>query len=549
MFPYPFSFVSPTASGDDGFVMRVQTDISTASTGKSNDDQFLIKVQTAGGYTFDYQVDWGDSNTDSNVTGDITHTYASPGTYDVTVTGTFPNIYFFNRYDRYKVLELKNWGNIQWETMINAFYGCQNMDITATDTADMSQVASYSQAFRDCKSVTSFPNAENWVTSNTTTCSLMFYNCIENTAIDTLGWDTSNVTNFSYVFGLNRKLTSLNGSNWNFAKVTNFFTAFKDCNLLTTITGNGNWRFNTISNVNFTSMFQNCFVLDGLNTTDWNTEKIQRLDQAFRECRALQELDWSNWNLSNCISLYLAIYGCDELTTIGDVSSLDVSNVTNMGYLFGHVDKLTVDVSSWDTSSVTSLINFANNSGGSGSITGYENWDTASLVGALTAAFAYQSNAQEFPLWDASNVTSLSTLFRVSTFNNSTKTFNLKTSSTLTSCYLTFMQASSIDDLTIGSDVDWSGVTNFIYTFSNMGNLALTFPSNFDWSSGTSFQYFLNATTLSSADYNALLIDIESSNQNNNVVFDAPNCTATGAGLTARTALVNDHSWTISDNS
>ena len=111
------------------------------------------------------------------------------------------------------------------------------------------------------------------------------------------------------------------------------------------------------------------------------------------------------------------------------------------------------------------------------------------------------------------------------------------------------MQASSIDDLTIGSDVDWSGVTNFIYTFSNMGTLSLTFPSNFDWSSGTSFQYFLNATTLSSADYNALLIDIESSNQNNNVVFDAPNCTATGAGLTARTALVNDHSWTISDNS
>jgi len=62
MFPYPFSFTSPTASGDDGFVMRVQTDIATASTGKSNDDQFLIKVNTTG-YTFDYAVDWGDSKT------------------------------------------------------------------------------------------------------------------------------------------------------------------------------------------------------------------------------------------------------------------------------------------------------------------------------------------------------------------------------------------------------------------------------------------------------------------------------------------------------
>jgi len=71
--------------------------------------------------------------------------------------------------------------------MINAFWGCQNMELTATDTADMSQVTSYSQGFRDCKAVTSFPNAENWVTSNTTTCYLMFYNCIENTSIDTSG--------------------------------------------------------------------------------------------------------------------------------------------------------------------------------------------------------------------------------------------------------------------------------------------------------------------------------------------------------------------------
>ena len=167
----------------------------------------------------------------------------------------------------------------------------------------------------------------------------------------------------------------------------------------------------------------------------------------------------------------------------------------------------------------------------------------------MYGAFAYQGNAQEFPLWDASNATTLSHLFRQSTFTSSTKTFNLKTTSALTSCYLMFYQVSSIDDLTIGSDVDWSGVTNFQYTFGNMGTLALTFPSNFDWSSGTNFSTFLTGTTLSSADYNALLIDLESSNQNNSITFDAPTCVATGAGLTARTALINDHSWTFNDNS
>ena len=548
MFPYPFSFISPTASGDDGFVMRVQTDIATASTGKSNDDQFLIKVQTVG-YTFDYQVDWGDSNTDSNVTGDITHTYASPGTYDVTITGTFPNIYFFNRYDRYKVLELKNWGSNQWETMQNAFYGCQNMELTATDTADMSQVTSYSQAFRDCKSVTSFSNAENWVTSNTTTCYLMFYNCIENTAVDTSTWDTSNVTNFSYTFAKNSKLTTLDGSNWDLTKVTNFSQAFEGCYLLTTITGNGNWRFITSGNLNFTKTFDNCYVLDGLNTTNWNMERVTALSETFRDCKVLSELDLTNWDLTNCSSLRLWIYNCPELTTLGDVSSLDTSNITNMQYLFGACDKLTVDVSTWDVSNVTTLGAFANNAGGTGSITGYQNWNTPALAGDLTNAFSYQSNAQDFPLWDASNATTCSTFFRQSTFTNSTKTFNLKTTSALTNCYVMFYSVSSIDDLTIGSDVDWSGVTNFQYTFANMGTLALTFPSNFDWSSGTNFLNILTNTTLSSADYNALLIDIQSSNQNNSITFDAPTCTATGAGLTARTALINDHSWTFNDNS
>ena len=83
-------------SGDEEFIIRVKTDISTASTGKSNDDQFNINVQASGGYVFDYDVDWGDGSTDTNVTGSLVHTYAVAGEYDVKISGVFPNIYFFN---------------------------------------------------------------------------------------------------------------------------------------------------------------------------------------------------------------------------------------------------------------------------------------------------------------------------------------------------------------------------------------------------------------------------------------------------------------------
>ena len=100
-----FPVIHGGGGSDSAFIMKVQTDISTASSAKSNDDQFQIVVNGSG-YTFDYEVDWGDNSTDSGVTGNITHTYATPGVYIVKVTGTFPNIYFFNRFDRYKLLEI-----------------------------------------------------------------------------------------------------------------------------------------------------------------------------------------------------------------------------------------------------------------------------------------------------------------------------------------------------------------------------------------------------------------------------------------------------------
>jgi len=535
--------------GAEEFIMRIQTDISTASSNKSNDDQFNINVQGAG-YTFDYNVDWGDGNTDNNVTGNITHTYDSIGQYDVKISGTFPNIYFFNRFDRWKVLEIKNWGNIQWETMLNAFWGCGNMDITATDEADFSQVAVFQRAFQNCSSITSITGSSNWVTSNATNLLLAFFGCSNMTSIETTNWDTSGLTAFDAVFQSCGALTSLDGTNWDLSNVTSFADAFSNSGL-TTITGNENWRFKTTGSVSFDRFFNNCFTLDGLNTTNWNVEQVTSLSQAFRDCTSLTYLDMSNWNISNCNSLFLWIFNTPNLSAINGIEDLDVSNVSNFGYVFSQVDSLTADVSNWDVSSGVSFSNFMDGSAGSGSITGYKNWNTSSMTNTLQSAFAFSSNGDDdLPLWDATASNSLYNFFRAASPVNPTQVFNMTTSnlSASNACFGLFYQSSGINDLTIGSNVDFSNVTDFSYAFANMINLSLTFPTGFDWSSGTTFLNFLNNTNLSSADYNAILIDIENSNSNPNVSFDAPNCVATGAGLTARTALINDHGWTFNDS-
>ena len=198
--PIPWVSGGIGASGAEEFIMRIRTDVSDPSSGKSNDDQFNINVQASGGYVFDYDVDWGDTNTDTNVTGSIVHTYDAPGEYDVKISGVFPNIYFFNRFDRFKVLELKNWGNIQWETMLNAFQGCSNMEITATDVGDFTQVNNFKSAFQNCSSITSIAGSSNWINSNCTDVYLAFYGCSSMTSIETTNWDHSGCTSLTGFF-------------------------------------------------------------------------------------------------------------------------------------------------------------------------------------------------------------------------------------------------------------------------------------------------------------------------------------------------------------
>ena len=60
----------------------------TDNPGVSGDDQ--ISIPTFSGGTYDYTIDWGDGLSDSNVTGNITHTYAAAGTYQVSISGTCP---------------------------------------------------------------------------------------------------------------------------------------------------------------------------------------------------------------------------------------------------------------------------------------------------------------------------------------------------------------------------------------------------------------------------------------------------------------------------
>lgn len=137
--------------------------------------------------------------------------------YKPVPTNGFPGIYFNNVGDKLKLMEVQNWGTGRWYTFLGAFHGCNNMRITATDsaTAKTAGVSVWDRAFTTCTSLTSFPHMDMSGGVNFTSC---WNGCNNITALPgTL--DFSNGTTFTFCWTGMASLTSF-PSTYNFNKAT-----------------------------------------------------------------------------------------------------------------------------------------------------------------------------------------------------------------------------------------------------------------------------------------------------------------------------------------
>jgi hypothetical protein len=135
--------IAPTI-GYTGFTITVDTTLVGSAS-----DTFIIPKPGSGVYN--YTVNWGDGNIETNVLNtDHSHTYSVGGIYTIQIFGTFPQIRFNNLGDRLKLLSIDNWGNIAWSSMDRAFFGCEVMIIPARDAPDLSGVTTLMEMLRKC---------------------------------------------------------------------------------------------------------------------------------------------------------------------------------------------------------------------------------------------------------------------------------------------------------------------------------------------------------------------------------------------------------------
>ncbi len=198
--------------------------------------------------------------------------------------------------------------------------------------------------------------------------------------------------------------------------------------------------------------------------------------------------DLKQWGTGVWSSMSNAFNGASNmLVTASDIP--DLTNVTNMSFMFAGATSANPDVSLWNTSSVTSMR--AMFLGTTSANPDVSSWDT-SMVTTMSSMFEGATSANpDVSLWNTSSVTSMSRMFRGATSAN--PDVSLWNTSIVT------IMSEMFDDATSANpDVSlWN--TSSVTTMSDMFNGATNATpnvTNWDTSSVTEMsQMFRNATS------------------------------------------------------
>jgi surface protein len=291
--------------------------------------------------TYNATVSWGDGSADSIITAyndpDLAHTYPGVATYEVTVSGTFPAIYFGQVVftDKLAMRTIENLGAVGWTTFFRSFYGSTNMTTLSVSNADLSSVSSMERMFYNLTSVTTIPDVSEWNVSNVTNMGGLFEAMTALNSPPAVGaWNVGNVTRFKSVFHGLALTSPPDVSQWDVGKGISFQETFRNCQY-TTPPDVSNW--DTSSAENFMEMFADCDVMTSPpDVSNWDTSSL---------------LD-ANGSPTHGGALYRTFTGMTALTTPPDVSTWDVSSVRYLGFRETFQDMSGVtsppDVSDWD---------------------------------------------------------------------------------------------------------------------------------------------------------------------------------------------------------
>jgi surface protein len=359
-----------------------------------------------------------------------TITFPASGTYDIKISGNFPRIYFNNGGDRLKLIEIKQWGTIAWTSMGSAFYGCSNVEVTASDAPNLTTPATmdFTNMFRNASKVGTTTTANwNWDTSKVINMSNMFNNAT-NFNQNIGSWNTSAVTNMSVMFYAATNFNQNIGS-WNTSAVTTMQNMFSGATAfnqdISTKTVDGTVRWNTSAVTSMTAMFRSATNFNQ-NIGNWNTSAVITMNEVFLSAGNFNQ-NIGSWNTSAVTTMSGMFSGATAFNqdistkTVDGIVRWNTSAVTIMSNMFYGAINFNQNIGNWNTSNVTDMTNMfyaaTNFNGNIGS------WNTSKVPsmafmfnGATNFNNGCAAGVATCPMnWNTSNVTSMQGMFNGAT--------------------------------------------------------------------------------------------------------------------------------------
>lgn len=250
--------------------------ITTWKTETNNED---ISISFGGEVVFDFDYAWKNANGDNVASGVFSNqldgntlavNFSSPGNYSLEIKGSYPN---FRNVPLDKLIDVNQWGDIQWEQMSLAFAGWEGETFSATDQPDLRRVTSMFGMFRDT----------------------------DNFNGDLSQWDVSNVTGMAFMF---RNAKAFNGdlSQWDVSKVTSMEEMFRGAIVFNSdISG---WDVSSLSRV-----YRMFFAANAFNRSlgYWNITNVSEMIQALPSLSTLNYdrtlIGWSKQNVRSDVVL------------------------------------------------------------------------------------------------------------------------------------------------------------------------------------------------------------------------------------------------------
>lgn len=320
----------------DSFAMTVDT----TKAGSASDTFILPLASTE---TYNFEVNWGDGNSDTITVwnqAETTHVYSSSGTYQITITGTFPTIVFNNGGDRLKLSSIDQWGIISWTTFVRSFKGCSNVLGLYTDSPDLSGVISLFDMFNSCS---------------------LFNGSF-------IGWDTSTIINMagtlSFCSVFNQPINHLDTSS-----VTTMNSMLAFCTIFNQeIDG-----LDTSSVTNMTSLLHTCPAFNKpVNGLDVSSNTA--FNSFFQGCTLFNQ-SFPSWDMSSGISFANFMQDCPAFNQV--IPFTTSSSATSYSAMFRNCTLFNQDLSGLNYTQVTTMTLFL-----SGTAFDNSNYDTT-LVGIL----------------------------------------------------------------------------------------------------------------------------------------------------------------------